>query len=435
MLTDFFAGVRESLILLPKKNGKSTILGALGLFHLLTTPEADCIIVAASREQADIILKAARGFVRRSDSLSGRLKVKQREIVYPALEGVMRVRASDVDTVDGWIGTAGFIDELHRHKSPDLYGVIRDGLGPRQGRMITISTAGDDETSPLGVLRAKAYTHPGMKRKGAYRYVKTKGFAMHEWALDPDQDRDNLKLVKAANPAPWQTEKALGARRDSPSMTSWQWARFACGVWLYGEEGAFSEKEWRACEDPKSAIPDGTVGPIVPIDLGLKWDTTAIVPLRVEKEEIYLDEPVIVIPPQDGTATDIETIKDVLRGMDERWSEITAVLDPEAGGELLSQWIQSELGWNVVTHSQKHTPMALAAQRLSEVISSKHLHQPGDPDLTQHVLAAAAKTVGEGWKIVKPKRSGAKVDGAVALAMGVSVAVAEMSTEPLLAWV
>jgi phage terminase large subunit-like protein len=435
MLAEHFDGVRETLILLPKKNGKSTILAARGLMHICATPDAECIIVAASREQAEIILRAARGFVRRSPALQQRLRVKQREIMHPGHDGKLVVRASDVDTVDGWIGTLGLVDELHRHKTPDLYGVIRDGLGPRGGQMITISTAGDDETSPLGQLRSMAYALPGMKRKGAHRWVRTDGFAMHEWALDPDDDREDVKVVKRANPAPWQTTEELRERLLSPSMTPWQWARFACGVWVFGEQGAISEKEWRACEDAKARIPDGTAGPVIAIDLGWRWDTTAIVPMLAQGEKIVLDEPVIVEPPRDGTATDAEEIKDVLRKMDGRWSEIIAVIDPEADGEQLAQWIEAELGWTVVTHSQKASPMALAAQRLSELISATRLQHPGDPEFTRHVLAAAPKPVGEGWRLVKPKRSGAMIDGAIALAMGVSVIVGgQANPEPMFAW-
>ena len=49
-LGDYFAGIRETLILLPKKNGKTSLLAALALYHLLTTRDAECVIAAASRE-------------------------------------------------------------------------------------------------------------------------------------------------------------------------------------------------------------------------------------------------------------------------------------------------------------------------------------------------------------------------------------------------
>jgi phage terminase large subunit-like protein len=60
--------------------------------------------------------------------------MNKREIQSLSDEGVVKVLASDVDTADGVIPTLAIVDELHRHKSADLYGVFRDGLGPRSGR-------------------------------------------------------------------------------------------------------------------------------------------------------------------------------------------------------------------------------------------------------------------------------------------------------------
>jgi phage terminase large subunit-like protein len=50
----------------------------LRLFHLVTTPDAECVIVAASREQAGILFNQAAGFVRRSDWLRERVKLTMR---------------------------------------------------------------------------------------------------------------------------------------------------------------------------------------------------------------------------------------------------------------------------------------------------------------------------------------------------------------------
>ena len=97
---------------------------------------------------------------------------------------------------------------------------------------------------------------------------------MHEWALDDDEDRNDMLVVKTANPFSLQSPKELERRFASPSMKPWQWARFACGVWMFGEQGAISEKEWRACEDPAALIPDGATGVVIGVDLGWRWDTT-----------------------------------------------------------------------------------------------------------------------------------------------------------------
>jgi len=142
MLELFFAGAKDTVILIPKKNGKSTLIAAIALYHLLTTPFANCICVAAARQQAQIILDQAKMFIRQSPALRSRMNVNQREITSLIDGGKIEVRASDVDTLDGVLPTLAIVDELHRHKTADVRGILRLGLGGRRGRMLTISTAG-----------------------------------------------------------------------------------------------------------------------------------------------------------------------------------------------------------------------------------------------------------------------------------------------------
>jgi phage terminase large subunit-like protein len=99
------------------------------------------------------------------------------------------------------------------------------------------------------------------------------------------------------------------------------------------------------------------------------------------------------------------------------------VIDPNAGGEQLAQELEKR-GFEVTAHPQEPSPMATAAERLYESVRSRRLRHPDHPDLNRHVLSAVRKTVGgERWRIVKSKRTRRPIDGAVALAMGCSVAV------------
>jgi phage terminase large subunit-like protein len=155
-LADHFGGVRELVVIAPKKQGKTSLLAALSLYHVLSTPFADAIVVAASRDQAGNLLRQVVGFVARSPALAGRVKVKQREIVSETLGGRIRVLASDVDTTDGERPTLAVVDELHRHRSPDLYGVLRDGLGRARG--------GWCASRPPGMTRARRWASCARRR-------------------------------------------------------------------------------------------------------------------------------------------------------------------------------------------------------------------------------------------------------------------------------
>jgi phage terminase large subunit-like protein len=430
MLADYFAGIRETVIIIPKKNAKSTTLAALAVFHLITTHDAECVIAAASRDQATLIYDMARGFVRRTPALAELVTVRRgyRELRRVGDDGRIRVLVASVDTADGALPTLALVDELHRHPSGELYEILNSGLAGRGGRMVTISTAGDNLDSPLGRLRAKAYAAPGMVRAGAHRHVRTDAFAMHEWACDDGQDLDDLEAVKAANPASWITLEDLRERHDSPSTTPWGWARFACGVWLQGENSAITPAEWEACRVEGCAIPDGARDVVIGIDLGWKWDTSAIVPVwrPPSSGPVIVGEPVIVVPPGDGSSTEQRQIWDPIKMMADRFRAPTFVIDPNAGGQAMAQRIDGELRPARVAEFTQGAPgMARAAARLSEAIANGEIQHPGHDRLTAHVLAAATVSVGEGWRFAKRKRAPAPIDGLIAMAIAFTVLGAE----------
>lgn len=456
ILADFFGGARELVVLLPKKQGKSSLVASLALWHLLSVPAAEAVIVAAARDQAGIVLKQVTGFIRRSARLRERLRVVQREVRNDGLDGRLRVLASDVDTVDGQLPTFVAVDELHRHRRAELYAVLRDGLGARGGQLVAISTAGDREDTPLGRLRAAAYELPSLERTGAHRRATQAGFVFHEWALDADADVDDIALVKQANPLSSVTVDDLRERHDSPTMQPWQWRRFACGIWAAGEFSAFDAVEWAACAVEAVDVPEGARGPFIGVDLAFKYDTTALVAVFVAgggwREEFVVQRvergrrlgrlewvrddsqpPVahvaavtILEPPGNGQSLPVEDVFDACREMADRWPEATFVVDPLAGGEHLAQRLDGDLEQaRVATWSQTNQAMCRATATLAELIGSGRLQHPNDPRLTAHVLACGVRQVDERWRLAKQPGSSEPIDAAIALAMAVGAGVAD----------
>jgi len=440
VLEDYFAGTDETLALLPKGNGKTTLLGAVALHHLAYTDEAACYIAAASRDQAGIMYGHAAGFVRRSPGLQARLDVKAgyRAIRSRRDAGFVKVLAADADTADGVGPTLALVDELHRHRSADLIGVFRDGLPKRGGRLITISTAGADENTPLGRIRRKVMHEGVVSRRAAYTRARNRdrSFVLHEWSLRPDDDLEDLDLVKKANPASVVTVTSLRKRRDSPSMTRSQWARFACNVWTQDDEAAITALDWAPLAKPGLEIPDGEAV-WVGIDLGWKWDTTALVPVQMVDNDgrARIGRPAILTPPRDGTMLAEEKVWAPLAEMASRW-HVRVVLDPNAGGQRFAQRIRDELGIEAVEHSQDPAPMSDAASRFVEAVRTRLIEHPDDPAFTAQVLAAQAKTtVADKSRFVKgPNKS--PIDALIAAAMAYRTATAQ--PEPVeygVAWI
>jgi phage terminase large subunit-like protein len=429
ILADYFAGTRELVVIIPKKCGNTSLFAALALWHAISVRFADVAVLAASRDQAGKLLGQLTGYIKRNPSLRERLRITQRVVHCEQTEGKVAVLASDADTLDGWGGTLALIDELARHKSEQNFGLLRDGLGPRDGQLVAFSTAGDDESSVLGRLRARAHAMPAFERDAEnpkHKRLRSPEFCFHEWSLDPGDDTDDLDQVLLVNPASWIDRAELEKRRGSPSMQDWQWQRFTCGWWVAGEQSVFSSKEWAACARPGCEIPAGAKGVYIGLDLGLKHDCSAFVPCWRDPEgTIIVHEPAVLTPPGDGTSLPFEDLRGVADEMAARWDCPQFVFDPSGAGEQLAQWIEGSLDADVTAHPQSHTPMCAAAARLASAIAERKLAHPEDEELTKHVLSAAAKSVwgGEQWRIVKPRGSAAKVDAAVALAMGVSASL------------
>jgi phage terminase large subunit-like protein len=161
---------RECVVLLPRGQGKTTLLAAIALHHLLTVEGAKVYCAASSREQARILYEAAARFARELDHSN--IVIRHLELRYcenPGEPNVfsrhMRVLAADAPRLHGLQPTLMICDELHAHPTDDVYIALSTALIKNPGsKLITISTAGQGADSPLGKLRTRALAQPQVIR-------------------------------------------------------------------------------------------------------------------------------------------------------------------------------------------------------------------------------------------------------------------------------
>ena len=79
---------------------------------------------------------------------------------------------------------------------------------------------------------------------------------------------------------------------------------------------------------------------------------------------------------------------------------------------------------------QVATALARMAAQFSEALTSGRLSHSDDPSLNAHVLAAAARPVGEQFRFIKQRRKKLPIDGLIALCMALSVLIGESQEEP-----
>jgi phage terminase large subunit-like protein len=128
-----------------RKNGKTTKLSGIGLYGLTKDNEGGPEIYSAAtkRDQARILFEESRRMVKQSKPLRKRLDDQQHKISYPRNFGKFEPLSADGQTMDGLNPHFALVDELHAHKTPEVWDVLKSALGARSQPLIwAITTAG-----------------------------------------------------------------------------------------------------------------------------------------------------------------------------------------------------------------------------------------------------------------------------------------------------
>ena len=144
---------RESLLIVGKKNGKSLLASVVGLYMLTADGEMgpEVYAVATKKDQSKIIWLESKRMVRKSPSLSKRVRSLVAELDTDFNDGVFKPLASDSDTLDGLNIHCVLMDEIHQWKQGKaLYDIMADGVSAREQPLVYI-------TSTAGTIREDIY--------------------------------------------------------------------------------------------------------------------------------------------------------------------------------------------------------------------------------------------------------------------------------------
>ena len=138
--------IRELYVDIPRKNGKSTILGGIAIYMTAADGEAGAEVVAAATtaDQAGFVFAPVKALVESAPALKGNLKAYARSIVHPSTASSFKVISSAADAQHGANLHCAVIDELHVHKTADLVDVLETGTGSRDEPLICSITTADD---------------------------------------------------------------------------------------------------------------------------------------------------------------------------------------------------------------------------------------------------------------------------------------------------
>ena len=134
---------------IPKKNGKSELVAALAIYHLVCDPPGGQVLCAAAeRKQASLVYNAAKDMISQSKVLTKMLKVRDstKEIINENKHSTLAVLSSEAYSKHGLNPSVVIVDELHAHRKRDLWDTLTFGSGSARDEQLVwcITTAGDD---------------------------------------------------------------------------------------------------------------------------------------------------------------------------------------------------------------------------------------------------------------------------------------------------
>ena len=154
--------LREIFVLIPKKNGKSSIAAAIIVVACLMNerPEAELLLIAPTIQIAKIAFKQAWGIIRADQTLEKLFHVREhlRTITYRPTRAEIAIKAADSDVITGGKAAYTLIDETHefarKTRADGVFLELRGALASRpDGFLMQITT--QSKTAPSGVFRAE----------------------------------------------------------------------------------------------------------------------------------------------------------------------------------------------------------------------------------------------------------------------------------------
>lgn len=311
-IAEFYGYVKENdarqyqylYLEIPKKNGKSELAAALGLYHTFADGEmhGEVYVVAADKDNASIIFNAAVGMIEQSKALTKRAKITEsKRIIKDTITGTfMKVLSSEAYSKHGYKPSCVIFDELHAQPNRELWDILTFGAGSArfQPVWIVLTTAGDDpDHNSIGWE-----IHEKANKILEYRKGNTDGnYDNPVWlpiiyglgSLTPEESKEidifDEKIWYACNPSLGETieidtlrQEALDAKQSSYSEKLFRWLRL--NQWI-----SIKAVGWLPLslyDKTQAEIPDLKGKRCYPgLDLSTTTDLTALV---------------LIFPPQEG---------------------------------------------------------------------------------------------------------------------------------------
>ena len=436
---------RHVYIEVPRGNGKSALSSGVALYALAADGEggAECYTFATTRDQARIVFDTSKAMVSMSPDLAREFGLtKQAHSVTVMKTGsVLMPKSAEGSTLDGLNTHIAVIDELHAHKTRELYDVVVTSLGKRRQPLLwVITTAGFDNTGICYEVRT-------MVTRVLDRTVIDDAQFGIIYTIDPDDDWRTEAALKKANPnwgvsvMPAEVMRLQRTAMELPSSQN-NFKTKHLDVWCSASAAWMDSDAWAACEDTGLDLADFEGCPCwIGLDLAAKNDITAKVRLFPYKDgfavfaEYYLPKISIEkatnsqysgweiegrLTATDGAMTDMKVVEEGLREDLSRFDVQAIGFDPWNALSLSTSLAND--GAPMVEYRNTVEKFSDPMKRVEAMVQGGKLRHGDDPVMRWMMGNVVAKRDAKDNIFPRKERYENKIDGVVALIMAVGLA-------------
>lgn len=442
---------RIAYIEVPRKNGKSSITSAVGLYMAACDGEAGAYVVSAanSRDQAKLVFVDAQNMARREPGFRSKfgVQVMAHVIAVPDTASKFEALSAEHSNLDGLNLHAALIDELHAHPTRGLWDVLETATGSRSQPLIwAITTAGnnrgsvcyDQRTHVLNILNGR---------------VEDESYFGIVYTIDAGDDPYTEEAQIKANPnfgISVYPEPLRHEAKRAQLMPSAQAAYLTkhLNVWINASIAWLPSGAWERCQDPELELEDfAHEACYIGLDLARRSDLTAMMicfPPAGRREwwavfgRYYLPEQTITrsenthyqgwesigrLVSTTGVITDFDYIIDDLSDLASRFHVQEIVFDPHDAAPVYASLEKRGITVPKVDVKQSAANMSPAMIEMEGLVLSRKIRHDGDPVLAWMVSNVLCKR-GNG-DLMQPDKEAdnKKIDGVTALLMCINRAV------------
>ena len=440
-----------------KKQGKSTLMSALCLWHLVSEAGAMVACLASDIDQAGIVYREAAAMVEQDPRLAKRLWVRRninaiQDRTHP--NTVYKVLSSAKSGKGGWNASLLVFDELAEWGAyaRDIWDQLHNATMARpNGLQIVISTAQYDRE------------HIGYEQ---YRYAKQvlqgdiedPSFlpVIHEVPIDKDwKDEKNWTL---ANPSlnvtvPIDIYRNEYKEAQSNPQAEYNFRTRLLNQWTGSAIQWVSSNKWEACGADYDASDFQGCSAVIGIDFARRYDLAAY-QIIVEREGLLYLFPRFFLPADMAEKKEKEDGVRYTRWADANFVTLTPGdrISPKTLREHIYQdadifdfleirydaygmeetaQILDEQGFYLVEVPQTGSSMAPATAHFERLILTQKIRHPRNPCLDWNVNNCTTREDNQKRIMIDKAKSRGRIDGATAAVIGLTYHIAQEGTTDL----